>query len=57
MDWQAPTLNWTDRLHNRIGNILVTDGTVVPAGQHELKMAVKNALNANDSSLCVIYPN
>lgn len=57
LDWQAPTLNWTDRLHNRTGNILVTDGSVIPAGQSELRTAVKNALNVNDSSLCVIYPN
>lgn len=56
LDWQSPTLDWTDQLHNRSGNILSTDGSVIAAGQSELKTSVKNAVRATDSTLCVIYP-
>ena len=57
LDWQSPTLNWTDQLHNRTGNILLNDGSVIPAGQSELRTAVKNSVSASDTTLCVLYPN
>ena len=56
-NWQSPTLDWTDTLHNRSGNILLNDGSVLSAGQSELKTAVKHAVRPGASTLCVIYPN
>ena len=56
-DWQSPTLDWTDTLHDRSGNILLNDGSVLSAGQNELKTAVKHAVRPGASRLCVIYPN
>ncbi len=56
-NWQSPTLDWTDKLHNRSGNILLNDGSVLSAGQNELKTAVKHAVRPGASTLCVIYPN
>lgn len=56
-DWQAPTLDWTDTLHNRSGNILLNDGSVLSAGQSELRTAVQHAVRPGASTLCVIYPN
>lgn len=56
LDWESPTLEWTDKLHNKSGNILLNDGSVMAAGQSDLKSSVKNAVQSPDSTLCVLFP-
>lgn len=54
-DW--PTLDWTEKLHNKSGNIVLNDGSVIAAGQSELRTAVQRAIPPESHSLCVLYPN
>lgn len=57
--WDAPDLDWTGRLHNMSGNILRFDGSVIPAGQNELRTAIYygSGCSTLSGSLCVLCPN
>lgn len=59
LSWQSPALDWTDKLHNKSGNILRTDGSVIFSGRDELRTAVKYATGCCEAyvGLCVLYPN
>jgi type II secretory pathway pseudopilin PulG len=56
LNYQSPTLDWTGELHNKSGNIVLNDGSVIAAGQSELRGAVQNAVQPGSYSLCVMYP-
>ncbi len=57
--WDAPELDWTEKRHNRSGNILRFDGSVIAADQDELRRAVYygSGCSTFSGSLCVLYPN
>lgn len=57
LDYQSPTLDWTEKLHNKSGNIVLNDGSVIAAGQSELRTAVQRALPSGSRFLCVLFPN
>jgi hypothetical protein len=57
LSYLSPTLDWTGELHNKSGNIVLNDGSVIAAGQSELRGAVQNALQPGSYDLYVLYPN
>lgn len=59
LKWQSPVLDWTEKLHNKSGNILRSDGSVISAGQKELRTTIYYASGCPSFSgnLCVLYPN
>jgi len=56
LDWQSSTLGWTEKLHNKSGNIVLNDGSVLAAGLNELRTAVRNSLQPASTRLCTLYP-
>lgn len=59
LSWDAPELDWTGKLHNKSGNILRFDGSVIAANQNSLRTAIfyGSGCSTPSGGLCVIYPD